>query len=327
MPQSRKVRWAIFGTSFISHTLADAFSASDTSELIAIASHTQKPETALFAKQYNIPTIYSSFDEALADPRIDAVYLGLPNHTHIEWSEKAAKAGKHFLIEKPWASTAAEVKQSQTTARENNVIGMEALMYQCHPFIEQLIALVNTRLGNINFMTASYSANIYALENPTQGGAIRNLGCYPLSLVRLLAKSEPLKLIGSGTIDQEQKRDTTAHAILIFNNGITASITTSNIHAMFSQFAIYGTNGGVIQLKTNPWLPTHSNEVILSMPDQADELMTLTADKPLFTYEIDYLAKHIQSGHMTLERPGVTSEHSLGNAALIDDWLRQVAMF
>jgi predicted dehydrogenase len=125
-------------------------------------------------------------------------------------------------------------------------------------------------------------------------------------------------------IDNEFQRDKTAHAILTFKDGLTATITTSHVHNKFSQLTIFGKNHGVINVMTNPWLPGDVNEVMLSLPGEKDDVIKFTVDKPLFSYEIDYVSQLIQSGGLSPERPGVTWEHSLGNAAWIEEWLAQV---
>ncbi len=318
----QKIRWGILGTMWIADAMVEAIQSTELSAVLGVASRSETRAQA-FADKYGIKHRYSDHQQLLDNPDIDAVYIGLPNHLHKEWIIRCAKAGKHILCEKPFVLNAAEAEEALAAVKKHQVFCMEALMYRCHPFIEQLRDLIASGvIGEIKCITAAYTANIAGLANTTAGGAIRNLGCYPLSLTRTLLEDEPLSILSTGQLGASDGNDHVAAAILTFKNGVTATITTADNVDMHSQFTVYGSEG-VIDVLTNPWLPDTINQVMLKT-DGEQETLTFHADKMLYAYQIDCAAEHISRAQLSPQAPAVTWEHSLGNAALIEAWLKQV---
>lgn len=322
MTETRKIKWGILGTNWISGTIAEAIQKSATSELLAVGSR-DKGRAIEFAKKYHVQKFYADYQELLSDPEINVVYIGLPNHLHKEWIIRCAKAGKHILCEKPFVLNMQEAKEALAEVKKYNVFCMEALMYRCHPFIEHLQHLVKSKIiGDVKSISAIYTVNIAAVANKTEGGAIRSLGCYPLSLVRLLANDEPESISALGKLDTQTTNDNISMAICSFKNGITASITTADTIDWWWQFTIFGTKG-ILNIKTNPWLPGNNNQYTIKIGEK-EETLDFKADKSLYTYQIECVATHIKEGLNSPKAPGVTWEHSLGNVATMENWLTQV---
>ena len=152
----------------------------------AIASRSkEKAETAAHAM--GIPKAYGSYEELLADPLIEAVYIPLPNHLHAEWVKKAADAGKHILCEKPFGVNAEETRQSIAHAQAKGVLVMEAFMYRFHPQWRRVRELV--AIGEIGAVRAVHALFSYSNTDPANirnilsagGGAIPDIGCYAVS--------------------------------------------------------------------------------------------------------------------------------------------------
>lgn len=329
MHMSTKIRWAILGTSFISRTMAKAIKDSSFAELLAIGTGSldKSAETAkAFAKDFSIPIVHKHYQAVLDDPNIDAVYIGLANHLHKDWIIRCAKAGKHILCEKPLVLDLNEAEEVLAAIKKYNVFCMEALMYRCHPFIHELQNLIKDPgqgIGRIKTIHATYYANFAHLENPIAGGAIRNLGCYPVSLIRLLMNEEPSEIQAQGLLNADETRDHTAMAILKFKNNVMAQVSTSNNTDTWSQFHLVGEKG-VLSVKTNPWMPSEENRVVINR-DGIEKEYCFTAEKPLYTYQIDLVSKHIRSGQFMLDNhEGITWQHSLGNIAVLEEWRRQV---
>jgi predicted dehydrogenase len=322
MADVRKIKWGILGTSWISSVMAEAIQASDTSELVAIGSR-DAGRAIKFAKKHNIKKYYADYLKLLSDPDIDAVYIGLPNHLHKEWIIRCAEARKHILCEKPFVLNIQEAEEALSAIKEHHVFCMEALMYHCHPFIKYLQDLTESKIvGDIKSISAAYTVNIFDKENKTAGGAIRNLGCYPLSLVRLLAKEEPEKILALGQLDASLTSDHVSIAVCRFKNGMTATITAANNLDWWWQFTIFGTKG-ILNVITNPWLPGNNNQIIIKIGEK-EEVLNFNADKPLYTYQIECVANHINKGLLSPIAPGISWEHSFGNVAMMDHWLTQV---
>lgn len=321
---TKKVQWGILGTSFISHVMAEAIQASATSELVAIASRNiTKAET--FAADYSIKAAYDNYQSLLSDPAVDAVYIGLPNEQHKEWSIKAAHAGKHILCEKPFALTVAEMEEAKQATESAGVFCLEALMYRYHPLTKKLQSLMQEKMiGEPRFYHGFYSANIAHIANPTAGGAIRNLGCYPASLILLLAGASPTQCLATGRTNTQGRHDHLSSCLLTFPDGSHASITTADDLEMEWLFEIYGSTGH-LKVSTNPWLPDQTTNTIVIKNDttKQTETINITADKPLYTYQVDEMNRLILNKEDPIDQSQTWLEIKR-QLQLQEKWLAQI---
>lgn len=315
---NKPIRWGILGTSFISEVMADAIQHSENSKLLALGSRSIKTAEPI-AKKFKIPRIYNDYHQLMADPDIDVVYIGLPNHLHKTWVLNAAESGKHSLCEKTLAMNVAEVREIIHACEKHQLVCMEAFMYRHHPFTKKLKELVSSKvIGDIKLYTASYTANISGVANPVSGGSIRNLGCYPVSLIRYLANAEPTEMSALGRINTTTGNDHQASLMLKFPDDSIGMISTADDLEMFWQFDMYGTKGN-IKLISNPWLPAEEQSTILisrSGNDRPEEIH-VSAGLPLYTYQIDAMNRLITNQ----EAEGISLSDSLGNVRVLDQWL------
>jgi predicted dehydrogenase len=151
-------------------------------------------KAAKYAKANKIPRVVDSYEALLADPDLDAVYVPLPNGLHGRWTVAALNAGKHVLCEKPFTANADEARQvAEAAARHPGLVVMEAFHYQYHPMTRRLVEIVQSgELGIIKKIDINFAAPLakpgdirYQLD--LAGGAMMDMGCYPISLLRLLA--------------------------------------------------------------------------------------------------------------------------------------------
>ncbi len=162
----------------------------------AIASRTQS-KAAAAAEELGIPKAYGSYEALLADPTIEAVYIPLPNHLHLEWTLAAAAAGKHVLCEKPLALSSTDARRMIDASNQAGVLLMEAFMYRLHPLWQEVRRLIGA--GTIGELVALQSFFSYRNLDPTDirnqvttgGGALLDIGCYPVNAARMLFGSEP----------------------------------------------------------------------------------------------------------------------------------------
>jgi len=147
-----------------------------------------------FAKKHKIPHVFDSYEALLASPNIDAVYIPLPNGLHGHWTIAALAAGKHVLVEKPFTANADEARHvAESDSAHPGLVVMEAFHYQYHPLTRRLVEIVRSgELGTIEEIDIAFSAPLvrrgdirYQLS--LAGGATMDMGCYPISLLRLLA--------------------------------------------------------------------------------------------------------------------------------------------
>ena len=191
--------WGLLSTARINERLIPALRASGRSELLAVASRSTGRARA-YAKQWDIPHAYGTYQQMLADPAINVIYLSLPNHLHVEWAIKCAETGKHVLCEKPIAITTEEVTRMAQAAEKNGVIIQEAAMMRFHPQTQYLQELVAKRvIGDVRLIRGVFA---FTLENPGDirldtnmgGGSLWDLGSYCVSFARTVLQAEPVEV-------------------------------------------------------------------------------------------------------------------------------------
>lgn len=318
------VKWGILGTSYISEVMAKAIQESTTSQLVAIGSRSIMTANH-FADKFFIPKIYDDYQNLLNDKDIDAIYIGLPNHLHKEWIIRCAQAGKNILCEKPFVVSIKEAHEVLSIIEKSNVFCMEALMYRCHPFTKKINEVIQNKIiGEVKLYNATYTAHISDVANPTAGGSIRNLGCYPISLIRLLANAEPIEICGTGRLNRENNTDNQASVILKFADDSLAVVSTADDIKMTWQFDVYGTKGH-LKVITNPWMPNcDNNKILIQLTNEPAPIeINVNAEKSLYTYQIDCVNTQIINRD-ALKFDGISLSDSLGNTIILETWLQQV---
>jgi predicted dehydrogenase len=228
-----KLRWGVLSTAKIGlNKVIPAIQTSRLGEAVAICSRDlASAQTA--ADELGIAKAYGSYEALLADPDIDAIYNPLPNHLHVPWSLKALEAGKHVLCEKPLGMNAADIQPLlEAAAARPGLKVMEAFMYRFHPQWRKTMELVKQGdFGQFRHVHSHFSYNNREPDNIRNhramgGGALLDIGCYSISLSRLLYQSEPLRVLGKITPYAGYEVDCFVSAILEFAEG-TASFTVS----------------------------------------------------------------------------------------------------
>jgi len=221
----KPVRWGIIGVArhFIRGVLIP-MQHSEFVELHGIASRDPAKARAA-AEKYGIPRYYQSYDDLLRDPTIEAVYIPLPNHMHLEWIRKSAEAGKHIVCEKPLTMNAAEAAEAADYAERCGVLLMEAFMYRFHPQWRRAHELVMSgHIGDVRAVQTFFSYDNTDPENirnrlDTGGGAILDIGCYAVSVSRFMFDSEPKRIVSMANRDPRFKTDILCSALLDFGDG------------------------------------------------------------------------------------------------------------
>jgi predicted dehydrogenase len=249
MPEAKKVRWGILSTAAIGMTkVTPAIMRSKHSEVIAIASRDiGKAEAA--AKELGIAKAYGSYEEILADPGIDAIYNPLPNHLHVELTLAANKAGKHVLCEKPIALDAKDAKRLRACRTDRLV--MEAFMVRFHSQWQRAREIVRSgELGEIRAVRGVfcyYNADPNNVRNMADigGGALLDIGCYPVTAGRYFFEGEPERVISLIDRDPTFKTDRQASVIADFGKGRQLQFMVSTQMVNTQSIEILGTRGRV----------------------------------------------------------------------------------
>ncbi|HLK48991.1 MAG TPA: Gfo/Idh/MocA family oxidoreductase [Bryobacteraceae bacterium] len=262
-----KVRWAVLGTARIATTkVIPAMQKGEWSQIVAIASR-DTARARHVAQELRIPKAFGSYEEALADPDIEAVYIPLPNHLHVPWSIRAAEAGKHVLCEKPIAMSTAECRELIAARGRTGVLIGEAFMVRTHP--QWLRARELARSGQIGDFRAVSCTFSYFNRNAANirniagfgGGAIMDIGCYPIQISRFLFGQEPVAVTALLEQDPEFHTDRLSSAVLAFPSGHCIFLVSTQL-VYQQRVQILGTRGRIeLQEPFNP------------SPDQACRLL------------------------------------------------------
>jgi predicted dehydrogenase len=244
------VRWGVLSTADIARKkVIPGMRRASLARVQAIASRDAGTARQV-ADELGIPHAHGSYEALLADPDIDAVYIPLPNHLHAEWTIAAVRAGKHVLCEKPIAMTVGEAERMAEAADEAGVLLMEAFMYRLHPSWVAARELVEG--GRVGRLTSVQSWFSYYNDDPANirnireigGGALYDIGCYNVSLSRLLFGGEPIDVQAAIDRDPVSGIDTLTTAILRFDGGL-ATFTCSTRAEDDQRVHIYGTDGRI----------------------------------------------------------------------------------
>jgi predicted dehydrogenase len=221
----KKLRWGILSAAKIGRTkVIPAMQKGERCEVVAIASR-QLDTAKAAAEALGIPKAYGSYEELLADPDVDAVYNPLPNHMHVPWSIIAARAGKHVLCEKPIGLSSAECRALIDARDRTGVVIGEAFMVRTHP--QWLRARELVRSGELGDLRSVVSAFSYFNRDPQNirnmpdigGGALMDIGCYPIQISRFLFEDEPVRCVGAIERDPEFGTDRLTSGLLEFKTG------------------------------------------------------------------------------------------------------------
>lgn len=320
----KKIKWGILGTAKIAgYGMIPGMKLASNCELYAIAG--RNPEKVMdYKTKYGFEKAYNSYDDLIADNEVQAVYIPLPNHLHLEWVTKALKAGKHVLCEKPLALNAEQAKQMFNTARDCNRIFMEAYAYLHSPYVKSIQNdIKNGLIGKIDYVDTAFITQGYKedfrLHKEFGGGAMYDLGCYCTTMILSVIESEPeqIKAVADFT---ELGVDYLTSAIIKFKNGARAAFNAGmvlgeNSNSRYDRLFIHGTKGSI------------KSDVEYNQEGEVKYLIT-TADGVLerkitvpqnYSLEVEQLGRCILDG----EKPYITQEFSIKNAQLIDSVLKE----
>ena len=271
-----KIRWGVLGVAKIATAkVIPAMQLASSCEVAAIASRDLSKARAA-AEQLGIHHAYGSYEELLKDPSIDAIYNPLPNHLHVPWSIRAAEAGKHVLCEKPIGLSVAETRELIAARDKAGVKIGEAFMARTHPQWLRAAELVRAgRIGELRVVSGYFS---YFNRDPKNvrniaeigGGGIMDIGCYPITLSRMIFAGEPLRVHAFLDRDPEFRTDRLASVILEYPTG-HASFTCSTQLVPYQKMHIFGTTGRIeieIPFNAPPDKPTRIfvNEEVEEFP-------------------------------------------------------------
>jgi predicted dehydrogenase len=245
-----KVRWGILGDANIGRGRAlPPLRDNPLCTMVALASRDQARADAA-AAALGIPRAYGSYEALLADPEVEVVYIPLPNHMHLEWTTRAAEAGKHVLCEKPIALTAADAKRLIDVRDRTGVLIQEAFMVRTHP--QWLRVREVARSGDIGTLCAMQSIFANMNRDPKNirnisafgGGALYDLGCYPITTSRFVFDAEPTRVLARMDYDPDFGTDRLDSVILDFPDAQSSFVCSTQM-ALYQRAMVFGTKARV----------------------------------------------------------------------------------
>ncbi len=247
------VRWGVLGVAAIATSrFMPAMKLASSAVLVAIGSRSVDKARAV-AREFGVPRYFGSYEELLADPEIEALYVPLPNHMHLEWSVRALEAGKHVLCEKPLCLAAADVATLRAARDRTGRHIEEAFSYRNHaPWAKIAELLSSGAIGAPRAVQCTLAKQIFdpndIRNNPDQGGgALYDLGSYTISACSAVFKRAPMRVIAIIDRDPVFRIDRLSTAVLDYG-GAHASFTVGSqtgpsAWASHQQFSVLGANG------------------------------------------------------------------------------------
>ncbi len=336
-PVAKSFGWGVLSTGRIAGTFTRGLAESRTGVAMAVGSRLQEAANK-FGTEHGIARRHGSYEALLADPQVQAVYIATPHPQHATWAIKAAEAGKHILCEKPLAVNAAQARTIVDAARRHKVLLMEAFMYRCSPQTARLVGVIRSgAIGEVRLVQAAFGFRAgwdpasRLLNRALGGGGILDVGCYPVSLARLVAGAalklpfaDPLEVAGAGHVG-ESGVDESAVATLKFAGGIVAEVATGVRVNLDNVARIYGTEGW-IHLPM-PWgLKSAGTYSFTVHKGGGSEEVTGPVERGNYAYEADVVADAVARGAVEAPSPAMSWNDSLGNLATMDRWRAAVGV-
>jgi xylose dehydrogenase (NAD/NADP) len=308
---SEPVSFGFLSTAKINDLLLQAARDSDRVRIVAVASRdgTRAEE---YARAHGFERAYGGYEELLGDDDIEAVYVPLPNSMHVEWSIRALEAGKHVLCEKPLSRRPDEVSRAFDAAERTGRLLMEAFMYRHHPQTARITELVGEgAIGRLQAARAVHSFDLLARTGPEdirlsaelEGGALMDVGCYCVNVMRFLA-GEPERVWGEQVL-WESGVDMSFHGLLRFPADVVAQFHCSFALPARQELELFGDEGSL--LVEAPWRLDLGGDVVLRRGSEVERVEIDEADS--YRLQLENLAAAIRGeSHQLLGRDDAVAQ-------------------
>ncbi len=320
---AERLRWGILSTAQIGlNQFIPAVKVSELGQVAAIASR-DATRAGAAARRLDIPRSYGSYEELLQDDQVDAVYIGLPNSMHRDWTVRCAQAGKHVLCEKPVAREAAVAQEMVGACKSAGVIAMEAFMYRHHPQQEQARALVvDGVIGEPRVVRASFCFHLgrpegnIRVSKDLEGGALMDVGCYTVNVARYVFDAEPEEVTAFQRTAPQYGVDMTFAALLRFPGDRIACIDSSFDVGSGGRYEVSGPQGSItVERAFTPGDGMTTIRVAAGRNHRVIEIPGVNQ----YAREVDHFARSVAAG--TLLPP---AEDGIANTRVIEALYRSV---
>ena len=334
----QKINWGIIGLGSVAKEFADAFNEVKNANLLAVASRDYN-KIKIFKNNHQIKNDYcfERYEDLINSKEIDIVYLALPTFLHKKWMIECLVKDKKILVEKPATMNSKEIIEVNKTCGNNCNI-TEGFMYLFHPQIKKTIQLIQDgEIGELISMSSFFGTNLLTKKNwfgfikkkkinPNKrifnkekgGGAILDLGCYPISFSTKIAsliesiKFENIDVLEKKVIIGSTKVDIDSYATLKFNKNFTSNVGASFSKDLGYKTEIKGSKGKLII--ENTW--TGNPSKIRLIKDKNETILNITSKKNIYSYEIEDLSEAL----LNKTSAGLSVEDTIINMKIIDEW-------
>lgn len=318
---SERLNWGILGTGMIAQKFADGLRASATGNLVRVGSRSPGPELAEEPAWKG--AAIGTYGDLIDDPGVDAVYIALPNHLHAEWSIRAIQSGKDALCEKPIALNQQEAAMIFDVAETKGRTVVEAFMYPLAPINQRFIETARSgKIGELRVMRVDFSFSRPANSTDARydwekgGGAIMDVGCYCVHLMRTLTGREPDRVHVEGHRHELGVDD---YAVGTLRFGSVLGVLSCGMTAPSNIGIVISGSEGYIQLEW-PWKGASGFSVYRDRMSEPEVHEPETPVPDIYGLEADAFYRVVRKG----ESPWITKEDSLGNMAVMDTMRRQL---
>ena len=321
---TRVVNWGILGAARIAEQqVVPAVARSTNGRVLGVSSASGRAHQ--FAERLGIPRAYTSHDELLADPEIDVIYLPLPNALHSEWTMRAAAAGKHVLCEKPIALSPDQLTEMEGACQESGVQLSEAFMYRHHPQIERVRELLTDgSIGEVRAVDARFhflmdlsAGSDIRLDEALGGGALLDVGCYPIDLMNLLFGGPASEVAALSSLPDGAGVDTALAAALRYD-GVVATLSCGFTSPTMDHVTILGSEGSLeIRYPFRPDVNGGTGVIVINSGSRSENI---EVDGDSYRSEVEDFARRIidnapDTEGMRLSRWTVETTHRVAQAA------------
>ena len=328
------LNFGILATGKIAHRLATTMRDSKSCRLVAAASRSES-KARHFADEFGVEAV-TGYAELLLRDDIDAVYVATPHPQHYEWCLQAIEHGKHILCEKPFTMKVAEAESLYAAAHQKGILIMEAFMYRFHPQTRRLVELIKEgAIGDVRWIHADFGfASDYnpasrLFANSLGGGGILDVGCYTVSMTRMIAGAaqgqaflDPVEIKSFGRLNEGEGTDWLAGALMDFPGDLLATVRCAMRFKVGQAVRIEGTKG-IIELN-EPWFAGAKGATIRVKTEVEELIIETETSEDLYSFMLDEFALCWREGRV--ESPIMSPSDSLGNIRVLEEWYRQVGV-
>ena len=342
----KKINWGIIGGGQIAKLFAESINKSFQGKFVSIASKNLENRNYFLKRFGSDLKIVDSYEDLLNDNSIDVIYIALINSMHKEYIIKSALKNKNVLVEKPACLSAQDFNECKKYLSKSSIFFMEAMMYLHHPQFERILNFIyNNEIGEVleieSFFGNRINKNLFGIDlkniknehrrlfmHDIGGGAINDVGCYPVSLSMIIAgankkiKFTTIKELSAFGSVHSTGIDQSSYAKILFSNGIKSKIAVA-INKKFKKPTIIKGSRGAIIIQ-NPWSPANNYQLILKRNGHTKVYNYQTKNINSYCHEINHVNQLIIDKKKQADQTGMNWDMTENCLRILDQWKSKV---